>query len=267
MRNKTVLLVVAILLSSTPAFAAKPLVTDNTFTQGKGSAQVEVGVEIIKEKQVIGVNTYKWTTCTASATINYGLSKNIDLIADIPFSWYTYKLNRNKIYREASAISDIEILLKWRLYDEESSRWSLALKPGIILPSGNENKSLGSGRVGETLTLIAAHSCKNYLTYFNLGYTHNAYRLPSVAATSNNSLWKASMATELNLIGNLWISGDIGIETSKLKNAVSNPSYMMGGATFGLDDRTDINFAIKKPLNKSDLTSSTTFLGGVTMYF
>jgi hypothetical protein len=269
MQNKTALLVVTILLCSTPLFAARPLITDNPFTQGKGNAQIEIGVELLRERQLIDNTpfTFKWTTSTASMVINYGLSRDIDLIADIPFTWYTYKFNRNLIYQEASAISDIDVQLKWRIYNQEGSRWSIALKPGITLPSGNENKNLGTGKVCESLSIIAGHTCKNYMTYVNLGYTHNAYRLPAVAATSNSNIWMASMATEFNLIGNLWLSGDIGIETSQIKNAVSNSSYILGSTTFVLDNRTDMNFGIKKPLNKSDLDASITYLGGVTLYF
>ncbi|NTU53156.1 MAG: transporter [Chlorobiaceae bacterium] len=269
MQKKTVLLAVAFLLCSIQAFAFMPFITDNAGTQGKGRAQIEVGIKTTRDRQFLNNTSSKWTTSIASATISYGLSNNIDLIADLPFKTHKLKKIPNNefilILEETSAISDITLQIKWRFFNNNCL--GLALKPSITLPSGDENKDHGTGRVCEGITLIATRETRNTALNINLGYTHNDYRLDRVSSVSNSSLWKASVASELNLIGNLWAAGDIGTQTSQEKLAMSNTSYILGGLIFGLDDETDINIGIKKPLNKTDLDSSTTFIGGVTMFF
>lgn len=266
MQKKTALLAAAFTLSSTQVFAARPLFTDDAGTLGKGRSQIEVGMQTRQEKDIINGKSDRWNYSTASGTVTHGLSDKIDLVAEVPFQWYTHRQN-GQIMDENSAIGDISMHVKWRFYEKEDSWFTLALKPGLIIPTGDEKKGFGNGKLCEELVLIASREAELLSTHVNLGYTHNAYVLESDRAKKNNHIWKASFGGELNLIGKLKLVGDIGIETSPEKDAEKNQSYVLGGAVLGLDKDTDIDFGMRKELNKGETNTNVTVIAGFTMHY
>lgn len=266
MQKKTALLATALTLCSTQVFAGRPLFTDDAGTLGKGRAQIEAGMQTRQEKEIINGITDKWSYSTATCTVTYGFTDKIDLVADVPFKWYTHREN-SQITEENSAIGDIALHAKWRFYEKEDSWLTLSLKPGLIIPTGNEKKGLGNGKICEEIVLIASREAELLGTHVNIGYTHNDYALPRDRATKNNHIWKASFAGELNLIEKFKLVGDIGIETSLEKDAENNRTYLLGGAILELDRDTDIDFGMRKELNKGDTNTNVTVTAGFTMHY
>lgn len=264
MRKKTVLLASALMLSSTPLFAAMPLVTDDTGTQGAGHSQIEIGVESATNKETEAGVSYKLTGGATSATLTYGLTDKIDLIAGMPWEWYTVKENGLKVADE-NGIGDLALQIKWRFYEIPDSGFSLALKPGITLPTGDENKGLGTGKISSNVTLIATREAKLATFHVNLGYSRNAYKLDEISESSRKNIWHASMASELNVTDKLRAVADIGIETNPDKESDTDPAYILGGLVYAVNDNTDLDIGIKGGLN--DAETDTTLLAGVTMRF
>jgi Putative MetA-pathway of phenol degradation len=116
------LLWTAAFLAAAPAYAAHPLITEDTDTQGDGRKQLELFGEQTRgngrhEELYTGVFTY-------------GIGETVDAQLGLP------------AYRDGAG--DLALDLKWRFY--ESGALGLALKPGITLPTGDEGDGRGTGR-------------------------------------------------------------------------------------------------------------------------
>jgi len=264
MQKKISLLAAAILLSSTQAFAAMPMLTDDSGTQGKGHSQIEIGVESARDKESEENVSYKMTGSSVSATFTYGLTDSIDLVAGMPWEWYTEKEDGVKMADE-NGIGDLALQIKWRFYNNEDTGFSLALKPGITIPTGDERKGLGTGKVSGEVTLIATREAELATFHFNLGYSHNEYRLDEVSEASEKDIWRASVAAELNVTDKLRAVGDIGIGTNEEREADTHPAYILGGFIYGVNDHLDLDIGIKAGLN--DPETDTALLAGMTMRF
>jgi len=148
------------------AFAAHPLITDDTGTQGKKKFQLETNGEYSHDDQDEGV-TQK--TTEIQATLSYGLNDSLDLVLGIPYQ-YT-KLEDPDAGATEDGVSDTSIELKWRFYEKGSL--SFALKPGMTLPTGDDEKGFGTGKVTYSLYFIATHQIRSFLFHLNLGYIRN----------------------------------------------------------------------------------------------
>ena len=107
----------------TVSYAAHPLITDDTGTQGKGKFQLEVNGEYGHDKDN-GVTT---KTTQAAASLSYGVTDPVDIVLGIPYQHIRTKDSETVMTNDG--ISDMSIELKWRFY--ETDGFSFALKPGF----------------------------------------------------------------------------------------------------------------------------------------
>ena len=264
MQKKTSLLASAFMLCATPLFANMPLQTDDTGTQRTGHSQIEAGFQSASNEEDDGGVSHKSTNGALLTTLSYGLTDNIDLVAVLPLEWYTEKADGVKVTDE-SGLGDLALQIKWRFYNNADAGFSLALKPGLTLPTGDDNKGFGNGKVSGGVTLIATHKAKLTSMHFNLGYIRNEYRLEALSNISNKDIWRASIAAELNVNDKLRAVGDLGIATSTYKASDTNPAYILAGFIYGVSDNADLDIGIRGGLN--DAETDTTLLAGVTMRF
>ncbi|NTW53740.1 MAG: transporter [Chlorobaculum sp.] len=264
MQKKSTLLASALMLCSTPLFATMPLVTEDTGTQGTGHGQIELGIDSARDEADDGGVSHKSTNGALSATLCYGLTDNIDLVAGMPWEWYTEKADGVKL-TDGNGFGDLALQIKWRFYINEDTGFSFAVKPGLTLPTGNDSKGFGNGKVSGGVTLVATHKAKLTSMHFNIGYNRNEYRLESVSESSNKDIWRASIAAELNVTDKLRAVGDLGIETNPDRESDTDPAYILGGLIYAVNDSADIDLGIRGGLN--DAETDTTLLAGVTMRF
>jgi hypothetical protein len=87
----------------------------------------------------------------------------MDLVVGVP---YLHVRTKERGSRSSQAgVSDVSVELKWRFFEE--SGWSLALKPGITIPTGDRDKGLGSGRVSPSLFLITTKEIEAWAFHLN----------------------------------------------------------------------------------------------------
>ena len=121
------------------AFAAHPLITDDTGTQGKGKFLVEINSESGFDKEKEEGLTTKQKSGEVATTLSYGITDHLDIVLRVPYQWLRVKEDGETISKE-NGFSDVSLELKWRFY--ESKGLSFALKPGLSFPTGDENKGL-----------------------------------------------------------------------------------------------------------------------------
>ncbi len=247
---------------STTAFAAHPLITDDTGTQGKGKFQVEVNSEFNYDREKEEGVTTKETGGEVAAILSYGIVDNLDIVLGIPYQWFRVKEDGDVTFKE-DGISDMSLELKWRFYEKDGL--SLALKPGFTLPTGNEKKGLGNGRPSYGLTFITTKEVGPWAFHFNLGYMRNEYKLREDKEANRKDIWHVSLASEVEVVKNLKLVGNIGIERNPEKASSKHPAFILGGVIYSISENLDIDFGVKGGLNKPE--TDFTILAGIAFRF
>ena len=246
------------------AYAAHPLITDDTGTQGKGKFQIEINSQFLTDKEQTDGLSVQETGGEAGVALSYGIADNVDLVVGMPLKWYTFKEGCMTVADE-SGIGDMGIELKWRLFESEESGMSLALKPGLSIPTGNELKGLGNGALSAGLTLISTHEGRLGALHCNLGYSSNAFGIKENNETARNDIWHASLAAELNMTGNIRSVANIGVESNEDKTSDIHPVFLIAGLIWSVHENLDIDLGLKCGLNKAE--TDTTFLAGLAARF
>ena len=171
--DKKYLAIILALLWSVPAFAAHPLVTDDTGSQGQGKFQLELNGESSRDEEHEAGITQKEKGGIITAALTYGIVDNVDIIVGFPWQWSTIKEDGNMI-SDYNGIGDTSIDVKWRFFECKEDEWSLALKPGVTIPTGDAAKGFGNGKISGGMMLIATWQWQHGAVHCNVGYTHNS---------------------------------------------------------------------------------------------
>ncbi len=235
-----------------PAYAAIPLITDDTGTQGKGKFQLELFGEYGHDKEESVTNK----NGDLSATLTYGISDPVDIILTIPYS--SWRSDDSVSVSREHGLSDLAIESKWRFYEKEGL--SFALKPGFTIPTGNDEKDLGNGKMTYYLFLIASKEVNPWAFHFNLAYIRN-----NNTGEDRKNIWHASLASTVEVLKNLKLVGDIGVETNPEKSSDTPPAYILGGLIYSVSENFDIGLGLKGGLTKPE--TDIAVRGGITWRF
>ncbi len=252
-----VLLGIVTLLGAVPTWAAHPLITDDTGTQGKGKAQLEVNSQYDSDEETIEGLRVKTTGWQLASTLSYGLTDAIDLVLTLPYQWNKEKDDNITISKE-NGIADMVFETKWRFYEKGSL--SIALKPGLIIPTGDDDKGLGAGRFGYQFYLIASKEMAPWAFHVNLGYIRNENK-----ADEQKSIWHASAAVTFDVIEKLKLVGNVGIERNTDDSANNDPAFILGGLIYSITEKLDLDIGAKYGLNGAETEWS--LMGGITIRF
>lgn len=223
----------------TVSHAAHPLITDDTGTQGKKNFQLELNSEFAHEAE----DGAKEDAFEFSSVLSYGLADAVDIVLGIPYQHLRLQGDGQK--NTEDGLSDISLELKWRLYEKDGL--SLALKPGITLPTGDDERGLGAGKVTYSAFFITSKEIEPWAFHLNLGYIRNENK-----ADERKNLWHASLAATVEAIKNLTVAANVGIERNVDSNVNTHPAFILGGVIYSLSDNLDIDAGIKAGINKPE---------------
>jgi len=249
-------------------YAAHPLITDDAGTQGKGKYQFEFNGEYFFDKEnvtdpnTLKTGTQKQTGGQTAASFTAGAAENVDLILGFPYLFN--RVTENDVVTEKNnGFSDMTFEVKWRFYEKDGL--SFALKPGLRLPIGNEDKGLGDGRLGYGITFISTKEIDRWAFHLNLGYSRHNFKLESDGVANRSDIWGASLASEYKTRKNLKFVANIGLERNIDATSSTPPAFLLGGVIYSLRDNFDLDCGLKYGLTKpeNDLTG----LAGITWRF
>jgi hypothetical protein len=250
--------ILGVFMMTIPAYAAHPLITDDTGTQGKGKGQVEIGLSYYYDKDKLDeVSTYKTEGSAVTAILTLGLLDTLDIVLGVPYIWLTTEDNNSNVTR-ANGLSDITLDLKWRFFEKDG--WSLAVKPGISLPSGDADNGLGAGRTAYRLFFITTKELGPAALHLNLGYIWNENN-----ADERRDIWHASLAAEYEVIKDLKIMANVGVERDPASGSSNNPAFALGGLSYNISERIIVDAGVKFGLTSPE--TDITFLAGITVKF
>jgi len=225
------------LLVHTVVWGAHPLITDDTGTQGKGRFQVEVSGQYDSDRETVNGASLESTGSQVATTLSYGMIENADLVLSLPYQWGKVRQDGVTLYDE-QGISDTTLEVKWRFYEKDGL--SLALKPGVRIPTGNDEKGLGAGRTGVHAFIIGSKEVAPWAFHVNAGYIGNENK-----ADEEKNIWHASFAATYEVIKNLKVVGNIGIERNRDKTADKDPAFLLGGVIYSISENVDIDLGVK----------------------
>lgn len=198
------------------AHAFFPFVTDDTGTQGQGGNQIELNYEFVKEHnseldldgRVIATETGVANMFAGGYT--RGITDNVDLFIGLA--------------RQTSPVNgwlNTELGAKWVFAGQQTTGWSAAIKPTLLLPvtKNMQEQGLGNAKTNVGLTLITSYMADTHELHLNLDYTSNDYSDNESIEPQRKSLWRVS-AAPVYVVNDQWKAGiDIGLETNPIYNS------------------------------------------------
>ncbi len=251
--------ITSVVVVFTPLFAEAglPLITDDTSTQGKGKFQIEAAVEYDWDKENFSGVTTRESDYTVAAVFTTGVADTLDLAVGAPYLWNSSSDSLGNSTR-ADGVGDTALVAKWRFL--EKSGISLALKPFVTLPTGNDAKTLGSGKVDFGVFFITTAEHEPWAVHFNLGYTRNLNTIGE-----RTDIWRASAAAVYAVSKKWQLCVDTGLATNTDKTSETEPAYLLAGVIYAPAENLELSLGIKQGLNNQ--TADLAVIPGVTYRF
>jgi len=262
MLKQMILCGVLVLILAGTALAGHPLVTDDTGTQGREKFQLEMNGEVSRDKEVFGGVATRETGAEMAAAFSAGLTDSVDLVVGAPWVWSRVRED-GLLTGDEQGIGDLSLELKWRFF--ERNGFSLAVKPGVTLPTGNEHRGLGNGKPSYGLTMIASQELAPFSLHLNAAYTRNEFKLDADKEVNRHDIWHGSVAATCAVVKDLRLVANYGMESNGQHGADTWPAFILGGAIYTLKENVDLDLGVKGGLNgpEADLA----YMAGVAYRF
>ena len=214
------------------AYAAHPLLTEDTGTQGDGKFQLELMVDKTRDRPP-GVTVRELQT---AAVLSYGIMENADLQFGLPYlRQHSHDASGRHVSRGPL---DASIDLKWRFFEREAL--SFALKPGVTLPTGNEGRGFGAGRPNWGTLLVLTYAPGPWAFHSHAGYRRNnnsAGQRKDLAHISAALTWQATDALKL--------VADVSADSNPDRADRSTLRYAVLGLIYSVTPSLDLDAGIK----------------------
>jgi hypothetical protein len=238
----------AILLAcAADAFAAYPLLTEDTGTQGAGKIELELGNTWTRDG---GERAYEF-----GPQLSYGVLPNLDGI--LRPTWTALRTAGDGAITTARGAGDTAHDVKWRFYQEGA--FSVATRAGIDAPTGDAARGLGAGKVTyHVLAATSVHAAPLAL-HTNLGYTR-----ARGDGVNRRDLFHASTAAVM-AIDSSWqlLLYDIAVDTNPERVRSAAPGIVRIGVIYTIRPGCDFAFGYQARLNPA--APARVLLAGLTM--
>jgi hypothetical protein len=244
-RRRARWLAVGLCLLGRPAAAqaAHPLITEDTGTHGLGRFQLELTTEHTTTREA----GTRQVSALTSAVVAYGVADTADVLVTVPW------LRLGAPVAEAG-LADIGLDLKWRFY--ESGPLSVAFKPGLTFPTGDDARSLGVGKHTWSAYLVTTWDLKPWTLHLHLGHLHH-----NNTFNARVDIWHASAAVVRQLGDSLKLALDAGVDTNTDRAADSDPVFVIAGLIWSLRPDFDLDLGVKT--ERTDTHRANTLLAGL----
>jgi hypothetical protein len=232
--RKTCLAAAALLAAACllPAEAAHPLLTEDTGTQGDGKFQIELMVDRTRDHPP-GATVRELQT---AAVLSYGLTDNADLQVGLPvLRQHTHDASGRHARKGPL---DASLDLKWRFFEHEAL--SLAFKPGITLPTGDEKRGFGTGRITWGTLLVLSYE-PGPLAF----HSHAGYRRNNNVVGQRTSLAHISAALTYRMTEQLKLVADASADTNPDRADRASLRYSILGFIYSPTPGLDFDAGLK----------------------
>ena len=246
-------------MSAASSWAFQPLMTDDTGTQGLGENQLEVSFSDDRVEQAGVV----YSSRVLPLTYTRGLSETLDISLGVNHT----HLNSDALGTDfVSGNGNPSVGLKWRFYENETSKTSLALKAelGLAVSREQEALGLGNGRGYYTLTAILMQETSFGALLVNLA--SGQVRYSDTVANPDVTLLRASLAPVWQVNEQWKLALDMGSTRESAAGKQTNTRFIEIGAVYSPSKDLDIAFGFISRQDESS-TSNHGITGGISWRF
>ena len=246
-----------------PAWAEHPFITDDTGTQGKGNWQLELQGDFLRDNRTAGGVEQKNRANVYTSVLSYGILENVDVQIGVGYLSTRTSVSGATVSDE-SGMSDSTIELKWRFY--EANDLSLGVKPFVTLPTGNEDRGLGTGKSSWGVALLATWEAEPWTFLGNVAYSHVRFKLPQDAADGRSDLWRVSGGAAYEITEGWRLVGELGLRSNESRNDAFLPDsasqFGMLGVIWSPTKKVDLDAGFRKNFNRAEFDKG--YLVGAT---
>ena len=178
----------ALIAAAGPAQAGPPYFTDDPEPTDKGHWEIYAFGA--------GTKTPGAFDGTGGLDLNYGPVENVQLTATLPVE-YTSAGPRN------TGFGDLELGVKYRLFQREEAGLAFAIFPRLILPTAR--KGFGSGKTRLLLPLWGQKDMGKWSLFGGGGYTINP-------GAGNRNYWQSGVALTRQVSNRLSLGGEVAFQ-------------------------------------------------------
>jgi hypothetical protein len=157
MRNVLFFCALVFACLASPAFACRPLTTDDCPVIDQGKFQIESGSSTYSYNSV--------DTISLMNTFTYGVTPNAQIAVDVPYTQITGAGNK------LSGLSDVNIKTKIQVVVADDHLFGVSVLLGSKLNNGDDNQGLGTGQIDLFANSIITRATNFGAIHLNLGYT------------------------------------------------------------------------------------------------
>lgn len=242
----------ALLSPAPPSLGAHPLITEDTGTQGRGNWQLELTAELGHE-EAAGTRD---DTADFAGVLAYGVRDSLDLMLTLPYAHLESEAGGSTT--TSNGVSDVGLEAKWRFIEEGGL--SVALKAGVIFPTGDETADLGTGKTNYSVNLITSYETGPWGYHLHLAYFSNRN-----VHDERDAIRHGSLALTYLALDNLRLVADLGSFTTADRAYDEDTRFLTLGGIYGVSDDFDIDFGLRHGVSEPE--TDTTVLLGIALRF
>lgn len=233
------------------------LVTDGAGSVEAKQVEVELNGSYAYDKDGDGSDATRTYSTDGDITVTAGIVKGLDIAIGLPYTFNTREKISEEPTEKSDGFNDVSVDLKYQFLEMEGLK--LAIKPGVILPTGKESEGLSDGKFGFTAALLATKEFAEgkYLLHANTGYERHNYEDADVKDTTRQDIFTFSIAAEAEVADGLVLALDMGLATSDDKESDIPPAYTLVGAKYEITEMLEgyagVKFGITSP--EDDVTA------------
>ncbi|MBE0622451.1 MAG: transporter [Burkholderiales bacterium] len=256
-RYSVQLALMALVGFSLPVSAYQPLITDDTGTLGSGGNQLEFAFVADNAETAGNVERLR----ALPVVYTRGVTETLDVFVGL-----IYQRIRSDIPRsDVNGDSDPLFGVKWRFYEDETTKTSFAVKPGIIVPvgAGSDHAALDNGKISGNLTFILTREVPFGAIHFNAGVLRNRYR--DNLTNPDDTTTHVSIAPVWDVSVRWKLAFDLGTESARAAGTNVRTSFAELGAIYSPSKDLDFSIGIVHwSDNDSPSTTRDTATAGLT---
>jgi len=239
-------LALALAAAAPMAFAAHPLQTEDTGTQGAGNLEIENGLSRARFASI--------TQTVYQPQVSLGLAPTLDAIVQPAWIWQHSGAER------ASGMGDTNVDAKWRFWG--SAPLSLAVRGGLLLATNEHGLGLTHGKTSEHGLIALTWDHAPTTVFANVGVTV----VPRAAASPARRVMSSVSAAALQQVGEkLLLTVDATFGQSPNPHKDSWPGTVLVGAIWTARPGLDLDVGWQRSVD--DTPVARTWLAGLTYRF
>lgn len=201
MRNECRFALLLALLVAAPARADHPVLTEETGVVGKGRWRLQLTQDRIRDRE--GDASIRATE--TNAELRYGTTESTHV--EVAFPYEREVVAAGDMREVNKGLRDVGVNFRWLFLEREGL--SAALQPAITLPTGREERGLGTGKLTYGGLVALGYERDPFEFRFAAGYTRNRNSLGE-----RNSLWSASGSVLFEAVEKVWLTLSLQRDTN-----------------------------------------------------